>query len=129
MATPELAWTLAHGEALDLVEDIDFADDPAADDSVITLAFAPGRDETASVLRLSSAYPSGPVIEIGAFAAGAAPLVFRAGRDRIAQIAPGDYVGDLMQETPREGALAATLGPFRRRLAIVTLQIIGGTGS
>lgn len=127
---PVIDHQIAHGESLDLAVTVAAAPAPPSpldDGSVFTLALVSVRDNQEAVLRLSSATPmASPRIDRGAFAAPDITLTLRATDDRISQIPPGDYVGDLIQERPR---VDATLGEQRLRLAVVTLEVIGGTGS
>lgn len=127
--TDEIALTLAQGESLDATLELALAadaGDPRYDDSVFTCVFVAARDNDDAVLGLSSAdAAAAPRIEIAAWDAPDLTLRLRAGAARLLQIAPGDYVGDLIQERPRAGAL----GVRRQRVAVVALTLVGGTGS
>lgn len=117
---PEITWSLAHGESLDREESVALAEAPPVGAS-FSLAIVAARGNDESPLRFDA--PAS--ITIGVFAAGEQPLAFHASAARIAQVAPGEYVGDLILDIPREGAL----GALRRTVAVVTLTLLGGTGS
>lgn len=118
-------WTVAHGESLDIAIDapMTYAEgegDPRTDGSVFALSFKIARGDVETFLAFNSAYGNGS-LALGDYEAGKLTLSFSASAAEVMQLPPGAYVGDLIQERPRTGAL----GPERRRLAIITLNVEG----
>jgi len=128
--------TIVHGEALDFSIDLplDYAvagegeeqESPLTDGSFFTAAFKRERKEdVVAVIRFDTRYPSAPRLTMGEFviAESKLTLAFQASAERVRQIAPEVYIADILHHRPRP----EDVGDDVRRVALLTLEILGGT--
>jgi len=125
------AFTLAHGESFDESIDVPLdyylasGESPIEDGSSFSISFSAARGQSDSDIRFSTQNASGPRLSIGDFDAPTAKLTlsFQAADTRMRQMAPGDYVGDLLHRRPRGGGMADQV----TRVGAITLTLEAGT--